>query len=381
MYLLSVVIPTKDRYEYLKECLKSLVALNSDKLEIIVQDNTLQNEEILSYISTLDSKHIKYFHDISELSQTENSDLAVSHATGEYCTYIGDDDSLCRSALIAAEYLKKNDLLACVNNVATYHWSDVVFAGKEKPALSFDNGEKCIKTLDSQKIMKDFLSWGCQDIKYLPRIYHAIVHRSLLKKIKEKTGSYFPGPSPDMANAVSTLLLVDKYVYIGLPLILSGYSYKSAGGMGLRGAHSGDISSVKQLPANAEKEWSSRIPKVWLGYTVWPESAEKAFIRMNHPEYINRINYSAMYAKIFLKYPNYRKMVIQEINGICGYLRFSYECIRFMCRWVAERIDLIKRKKSGRQYILNNKISLLKACEIVNQCYYDKKIKKGEFRK
>ncbi|MBR3419158.1 MAG: glycosyltransferase family 2 protein [Oscillospiraceae bacterium] len=378
MYLLSVVIPTKNRYEYLKECLKSLADLNSDKIEIIVQDNTLQNEEIISFIEALDSKHIKYFHSTAELSQTGNSDLAVSHVTGEYCTYIGDDDALCRSAIDAAEYMKKNHILACVNDVATYHWPDVVFEHEKKPALSFDNRECTVRMLDSKKVMDDFLSWGCQDIKYLPRIYHAIIHRSVLEKIKEKTGSYFPGPSPDMANAVSALLLMKRYAYISLPLILSGYSYKSAGGMGLRGAHSGSLSAVKQLPANAEAEWSPRIPKVWLGYTVWPESAEKAFIRMDQEAYISRINYHAMYAKIFLKYPDYRMMVLKNIKGISGFFHFVFECFRFMFRWFGERNDSQRRKKSGRQYIIKENISLLQACKTVDKCYEQRKKNIGE---
>ncbi len=378
MYLLSVVIPTKNRYEYLKECLKSLVELGSDKIEIIVQDNTLQNDEIISFIEALNWKHIKYYHSTAELSQTENSDLAVCHATGEYCTYLGDDDALCQSALDAAEYLKRNHIPACVNDVATYHWPDVVFAHGTKPALSFDNGSCVVRELNPQKIMDDFLSWGCQDIKFLPRIYHGIIHRSVLEKIRERTGSYFPGPSPDMANAVSALLLVQKYVYISLPLILSGYSYKSAGGMGLRGAHSGSLSAVRQLPANAEAEWSPRIPKVWLGYTVWPESAEKALIRMNRAELIDRINYHAMYAKIFLKYPDYRKMVLKQTKGISGFFHFVFECLRFMKRWYGERNDLKSRKASGRQYIIKENISLLQACRTVDECYRQRKKNIGD---
>ncbi len=371
MYLLSVIIPTKDRYEYLQDCLKTLVNLNSEEVEIIVQDNTAENAFMTEFIEKLHWPHIKYYHNPFPLSQTENSDLAVSHATGEYCTYIGDDDSIAISAIDAARYLHNNKIAACVNNVATYHWSDVVFQGKEKPALTFFNCPCAIHKLKSKKVMSDFLKWGCQDIKFLPRIYHAIISRDILERIKERTGSYFPGPSPDMANAVSALLLIDEYVYIELPLIVSGYRYKSAGGMGLRGAHSGSLSGVKQLPANAEAEWSPRIPKVWLGYTVWPESAEKAFIHMSEEDYINRINYSAMYAKTFLKYPAYRKMVIENVNGIGDLFRLGTECLRFMTRWVKEHSALWIRTKNGSQYVNKNKISLQEACRIVEREYME----------
>lgn len=372
MYLLSVVIPTKDRYEYLKGCLNSLVNIQSNDIEIVVQDNTQDNKEIIDYINELGWEHIKYFHDSSELSQTGNSDLAVSHATGEYCTYIGDDDSISIAAIDAVRYLHENNIDACVNNVATYHWPDVVFQNKPKPALEFDASPIEMQKINNDEIMKSFLSWGCQDIKYLPRIYHGIIKRSILESIKEESGSYFPGPSPDMANAVSALLLIKNYIYIRFPLIISGYSFKSAGGMGLRGAHSGSLTGVKQLPKNAEKEWSPRIPKVWLGYTVWPESAEKAFIHMHQDQYIKQINYSAMYAKTFLRYPNYRKMVLENVKGIKAKVKLIYEGVRFMLRWAAEHIRVHKRKRKGTEYVLSEKITLQEACNIVNESYKHK---------
>ncbi len=366
-YLLSVVIPTKDRYIYLKECLKTLVDLKSEELEIVVQDNTLDNSEIVSYIQELNWSHIKYFHSTENLSQTGNSDYAIKNATGEYCCYIGDDDSLTVAALEYTRYLRQNNMKACVCNVATYHWPDVVFEKGEKPALSFDDREVVVQRLNSEHVLKKVLSYGVQDIKYLPRVYHAIIAMDVMQQIYKKTGSYFPGPSPDMANAISAALLIDEYIYVRKALIVSGYSYKSAGGMGLRGAHKGDLKSVKQLPKNAEKEWSPKIPKVWLGYTVWPESAEKAFTRMGAEKYIKKINYYAMEAKIFLRYAEYRELIFKRIKNLAHLLRFGYECCRFMTRWCVERLDLIYRKRSGKQCVLHERISLTEACKVVNE--------------
>lgn len=365
-YLLSIIIPTKNRYEYLKECLYTLSQLNREEVEIIVQDNTKENDEIIQYIKELNLDNLKYFHDESELSQTANSDLAASHITGEYCTYIGDDDSVASVAIDVAKYLKKHDIDACVCNMATYHWPDVVFQGKKQPALFFDSRRCKIKTLDREKVLKSFLSWGCQDIHYMPRIYHGIIKSSVLKEIKEITGSFFPGPSPDMANATASILLVRTMIEVRLPIIISGFSFKSAGGMGLRGTHTGSLSSAKQLPPNAEKEWSSKIPKVWLGYTVWTESSEKAFIRMGKQEYVNKINYNAMFAKTFLRYPDNRRMVLESMRGVRR-IALWWECLRFMLRWSANRINTIIRKKTSNEYENNSIISLAEACKIVNE--------------
>ena len=365
-YILSIIIPTKNRYEYLKECLLSLKKLNSEKVEIIVQDNTVNNYEIVDFIEKLNTNNIKYYYDPSELSQTDNSDLAAKHATGEYCTYIGDDDSVCSAMIDSVEYMKKQNIDSAVINLATYHWPDVVFQGKKQPCLFFDRRKPHIRYMNKNQIFKDFLSWGCQDIHYIPRVYHGIIKRSVMEKIKDKTGSYFPGPSPDMANATAALLVINSFIEIPLPLIVSGYSYKSAGGMGLRGAHTGSLKATHQLPKNAEQEWSSKIPKVWLGYTVWAEAAEKAFTRMGESNYIEKINYNAMLAKTFLRYRDYRNMVMLYFPNPTQKIVLFYECLRFMSRWSWRRLLTCFYKVIGMIYENHNTISLQEACSIVN---------------
>ena len=100
-YVLSIIIPTKDRYIYLKECLKTLnnLSFKDQKVEVIVQDNTIDNKEIVDYLNDLNSNNIKYFHCTDNLSQTGNSDLAMTHVSGKYCCYIGDDDTITIAAI------------------------------------------------------------------------------------------------------------------------------------------------------------------------------------------------------------------------------------------------------------------------------------------
>lgn len=367
-YILSIIIPTKNRYEYLKECLLTLSSLNQEEVEIIVQDNSDDNQSFLDFLEKSSFKNnIKYFYSGKALSQTENSDFALKHANGEYCCYIGDDDSVSSKIVDVVRYLKKNNYDACVCDVSTFHWSDVVFEKKPKPSFSCKTVRARIKKINIKKVLKSFFSWGAQDIKYLPRVYHGVIAKRILNQILETTGSYFPGPSPDMANAVASTLLVKDCIYINAPLIVSGYSYKSAGGLGLRGGHKGDLKNVKQLPSNAEKEWSPRIPKVWLGYTVWPESAEKALIRMGHQELCSRINFVAMEAKIYLKYSEYRKMVKKRVNTFSHFVVFVYELFRFGLRWMWERLCLSLRKLFSKQFYTFDSFTLLDAVNKTNQ--------------
>lgn len=366
-YLLSIIIPTKDRYQYLSDCILSLKDLSPEKIEIIIQDNSELNSEFLAFLKNNAGDNVKYYHQLGKLSQTENSDLAVSHATGKYCCFIGDDDTVSSAIIGIAEYMEKNEIKACVCDVATYYWDDVVFESGKRPPLSFVSKKPSVKKLCADKILKKVLSYGLQDIKYLARVYHGIISRDVLLQVQSKTGSFFPGPSPDMANAISCTTLLKDYIYVNAPLIVSGYSYKSAGGMGLRGAHKGSLKDSKQLPDNVEEGWDERIPKLWLGYTMWPQSGISAFKAMGLGSYIKKMNYDAMYAKTYLRYPEYKEVVLRFVSENKSMLKFALEIIRFSFRWGRERIVNQYRKLFHIQFIDWKQLTLSEAKQVVDK--------------
>lgn len=365
-YLLSIVIPTKNRYKYLKETLRNLSRLDGSKAEIVVQDNTEDNSEIQKVLNRLNKANIKYFHCTDDLSQTENSELAVSHSTGEYCCYIGDDDTVLQDIITMTEYLKENSYESCICDQVRFYWPDVVFERK-RAWLRYNTKKYKTIILHSDKALKKSMSYGMQDIDFLPRVYHGIVSKKVLEKIREITGSYFPGPSPDMANAVACSLLVDKYIYTQLPLIFSGVGFTSGAGMGQRGAHKGSLKDAKQLPKDAEERWSERIPKVWLGYTVWTESAEKAMIAMGKKDLLNKINIPAMEAKVFLKYPEYRKMILERLKDLPHFIKFGIECFRFVAKYFYAEEKLKIRIFLGLVISVNHSLSFEEAFDYVSQ--------------
>jgi len=314
-----------------------------------------------------DMTNINYSHISGYYSLTGNSERVTDMAHGEYCCFIGDDDSVSMKLLDVVRFLKKNNLPGCVCDVASYYWPDIVFCGKPKPALSFTKNIQPLKMLDATDTLNKVLSYGLQDIKYLLRVYHGIVSKKVLDSIKAKTGKYSPGHSPDMANAIAATISVDKYPYFNLPLIVSGYSYNSAGGMGARNAHTGSLENCKQIDKEDIKNWAPEIPKVWLGYTVWADAGCKALKAMGRMDCINKVNLSAMLAKTWLRYPDQRQLVQEYSKGFRKKCELYFECIRFMARWSIETLcDKVNRQK-GKKCIINDKISLIEACRITDE--------------
>ena len=52
--LLSIVVPTKDRYKYLKYLIELIASFNSDEVELVIQDNSEDNKEILDFLKERD---------------------------------------------------------------------------------------------------------------------------------------------------------------------------------------------------------------------------------------------------------------------------------------------------------------------------------------
>ena len=99
--LLSIIIPTKDRYHYLRECITTILAVDSDDFELVIQDNTPNNVEILPFIQEIKDDRLKYYYDSKHASEVENVNRAIIHSNGRYVCFIGDDDSITTSLVDA----------------------------------------------------------------------------------------------------------------------------------------------------------------------------------------------------------------------------------------------------------------------------------------
>lgn len=279
---LSIVVPTKNRYEYLEVFVDSFVEFNSPHFELVILDNSdVQNMEFHKKLISLNDPRVKYNYQGGWLSVVENCDRGVSMANGTFVCMLGDDDgvvfSLIDEVLTAADDLECDAVLF---NKAEYYWPDTshavwkdALAGK----LFCKSYSGSINFLDGMEEAKQVFNEGAAwSLRGMPRVYHGFVRKTTLDMLFKITGSYFPGPSPDMSNAVGLALLVGKYIEIDLPVVISGHSKKSTGGMGGEKLHHGKIEDQPHLPLNTAELWSYLIPKFWSGATIYAESARLA---------------------------------------------------------------------------------------------------------
>lgn len=303
--LLSIVVPTKNRYPYLKKLVELFhTVYTSRDVELVISDNSDDNSDFESYIRQLKDQRIKYVYVKGSLSVCENADKAIMLSNGEYVNMIGDDDANQREIVKVAQYMKEFGIesLSCYR--CNYRWPGLrsMFYNPEKKysgSLKIKKTTQVIKYVDVQKELLKILKQGASaTYGTLPCVYNGIVKRSLLDRVYEITGTFFPGPSPDMSNAIALSLIVKKHVYLDYPISWAGKSAQSAGGLGVMHKHSMQISDVPWLSKDTKDKWEKNIPLYWTGSSVWAESAIKALRHMGRQDLLDRyFSYENFYGR------------------------------------------------------------------------------------
>ena len=111
--LISIVVPSYNQGEYLEETLRSILAQQYAKLELIVIDggSTDNSVEILQHYDA----HIAYWVSEPDKGQADALNKGFTRATGELCNWINSDDLLTPSALHkVAAAAREADVVAAV---------------------------------------------------------------------------------------------------------------------------------------------------------------------------------------------------------------------------------------------------------------------------
>lgn len=348
--LLSIVVPTKDRYKYLKHLIKLIHSFNSDEIEIVVQDNTSDNDEILDFLSELNYSGCKYFHEAGQLPMSTNADKAILHSEGEYVCFLGDDDGICPNCLDYCRYMKENGYEAMRSNLAHYYWPDAVSSSNNSSGyLKYKYVDKELIGLSPNEVLMDVLNRGFVDRGNLPSVYHGIVTRTILNVIYDKCNTFFPGQSPDISNGIAVCLSVDKILMTSEVVTVSGAS-KYHGGLTKNMTKKYPmVSDMVWFRPGAEEIWDKRLPHVADGTVIWTESSIETLRNMGRDDIINMIDFEKVYIKFAVfSYPM-RKYVYPLSKSpfllrISANVLFAKRAFKAIIRILKEKFNI---KESG----------------------------------
>lgn len=329
--LLSVVVPTKDRYKYLKHLIKLIQSYNSDEWEIVVQDNTDDNTEILEFLKELNYPGCKYFHEKGQLPMTTNADKAILHSEGEYVCFLGDDDGVCPNALEYCRLMKENGYEAMRSNLAGYYWPDAVsnYDGAHGKVIKPETtGSQTL--LRTEDVLMDVVKRGFVDRGNLPSVYHGIASRKALNRVYEKCQTFFPGQSPDISSGIAMALVVDHFLKVDDIVTITGASAFHGGKtVGMKKRYP-EIKDMVWFRPNAEQIWDKRLPKIAVGSIIWAESSIETLRNMGREDIINKIDFETIYKHFAVYYFPIRKLVYNLTNN--HYLLSVYAIVFFIVR-------------------------------------------------
>ncbi len=368
-YLISVIIPTRNRQRYAEAAARQILSLNQD-IQVIVQDNSDDNSLERNLADLHDNNHFVYNHIDERIAFVDNYEIAASYAEGEFFIALGDDDGLLSNISECVHWMKDNKIDAIKPSVkSSYTWPDPdsEISAKREGVFSTKTFSGRIRFFDTKEVVIDLLKHGGMDYLAYPLAgtYHRIVRMDKLKEVKQITGCYYGGLTPDMYSAICLSLLPNiRFAEIDYPISLPGVCPTSASAKSARGEHCGKLETAPHfIGLKKPYIWDERIPRFYSVETIWGETLLKAVTAMKKDELIEKY-----YNEDYLLYYLYRnnQNVKEDIESLIGIDRLN--SLKVVAK--KEKGTIEKFFTRGRDYILRripgNSVVIAK-CENISE--------------
>lgn len=248
----SIIIPTRNRPDLLRDSILSVLLQNFEDYEVVVSDN-FNDEKTQKVIDEFTGYgRFRFVRSERLLSMPEHWEFASRQAKGTYVLFVTDRSVLKQNALrtiYTAIKAENGDVQIC-----SWSWSlydDV--AGREFGQF-YRRKESRAEIIPSQLITKNFTEVISQYPYSLPRGMNSCYRRDLVSSLQEQYGAVFRPISPDFTSAFLLLAHVNKVMFIDQSLFLS---------QGLDVSNGGNTyakTAAKYLQSLGERNWFTHVP-------------------------------------------------------------------------------------------------------------------------
>ncbi|WKW12478.1 glycosyltransferase family 2 protein [Pseudogemmatithrix spongiicola] len=232
----TVIIPTKDRADYLAQTLRTCAMQEYDNLHVVVADDgsTDHTRDVVEDAARRDPR-IRYASQGRNVGMLENFEFALRQAEPGYVLALGGDDGLLPRAIEGMhERLRASGqgLLA---------WSVPIFfyAGSRAPTglLVLQLEGTRLAHQDREIDATEFLARQARELHYAadnesPMIYvKGVASTTLIDRVRARTpgGRFWSCSTPDGYSGIVLAGEVERYAFSGTPFTLHGVSPSSQG--------------------------------------------------------------------------------------------------------------------------------------------------------
>jgi glycosyltransferase involved in cell wall biosynthesis len=232
----SVLLPTRDRLDLLRNAIESVRRQDHGDWEIVVSDN-VSAQDVGGYVASLGDSRIRYFRTDHFLPVTDNWNNALAKSRGDYVVMLGDDDSLLQgyfnklSSLIehygqpeavyveAVQFAYPGVSPGHTKGFVQTSYSDL-FRGRTEPfMIPHTEAVACVRKTMSLRFS---FSYNMQ---------HSVISRQLIDRLASRR-ALFQSPFPDyyatnvvMLEARQILAVPQAMIVIGISPLSFGYQY------------------------------------------------------------------------------------------------------------------------------------------------------------
>lgn len=316
MPLLSLVIPTHERFRYARETVSAILEMIDD-IEVIVSDTSAADAWAQTDIAQARGR-LKIVRPGTGISVVDNFNAAVAQAAGDFVCFIGDDDLVTPAIVDIARWAAANDVDAVrLSFPVLFYWADYQHRAQPKAyagTIWASRYTGAVSPLDPRAALHLASTQLGRGVFNMPRAYCGLVARSLVTRVIERHGALFGGVSPDIYSAALLAAEARHAVEIDFPAIVPGASGASTAGQSAAGRHVGGLRDNDHIRPFRNLVWHPFVPEFYSVPTVWSYSLVRALERIEGCD-VEAAGWGRLYAQCLLYHRAYRRETLQAMRA------------------------------------------------------------------
>lgn len=230
----SVLIPTRNRLEFLSFAIDTVRRQDYEDWEIIISDNH-SDQDIGTYIASLGDPRIKYFRMDRFIPVTDNWNNALARSDGDYVIMLGDDDCLMQHYFSTLSRIIANyDAPDLIYTSAYLYAYPGVMPRAPEGFLQCYNYQALFKASQNPFFLdrRTAIALASHSLNFRMRFDYnmqfSLVSRRLIRSL-DQYGPFYQSPYPDYYASNAIMLKAERILIVPKPLVTIGISPKSFG--------------------------------------------------------------------------------------------------------------------------------------------------------
>jgi len=228
----SIVIPTRNRPGLIEGAIRSALSQTRSDFELLISDNST-NDETQAVLKTFDDPRIRIIRPAHSMLMHDHWQFAMDHASGEFITFLCDDDALHPRLLdIVARVIDSTGA-----DVVT--WRRCEYCFEDMPDMARRCHFRFVAHTDN---MFEIDGTDAIDAAYemritnndtVPRMLNCMIPRDLVRRAEDAQTPLFRPMAPDYSAMLAMFLHATRIVLVDAPLGVFGQSIQSTGTSGM----------------------------------------------------------------------------------------------------------------------------------------------------